>query len=61
MHWHLNTIVGQSAEALRHKLTFPDANLSRWQRCRLLQSEALKRRLPAPSVAAPSAPGAANE
>jgi len=43
--WKLNLIVGQDVEALEHKHTFPDGNLSRLVCCKRLKSETLKHTL----------------
>jgi sulfate adenylyltransferase subunit 2 len=43
--WKLNMIVGQNADALENKQTFPDGSLTRLQCCAALKSEALKHTL----------------
>jgi sulfate adenylyltransferase subunit 2 len=43
--WKLNMIVGQNAEALKNRATFPDGNATRLQCCASLKSEALKHTL----------------
>lgn len=45
LEWELDMIYGQNKEALEHKNTFPDGNLTRLECCKQLKSEALKNTL----------------